>query len=79
LAINRLFNDLPLGPEDIRRLAKAYESVLVRLRLADRADPITELVARRIFETWQRGIVDAGVLARVVIEEFGSQSDSRTS
>jgi hypothetical protein len=27
----------------------------------------------------KRGIVDAGALARVVIEEFGSQSDSGTS
>jgi hypothetical protein len=46
--------------------------------LADRVDPITEPVAR-MFETWQRGIVDAGTLARVVIDEFGSQSDSSTS
>jgi hypothetical protein len=76
LAIYRLFNNLPLGPEEIRRLGQAYESVLLGLRLSDRVDPITELVARRMFETWQRGIVDAGALARVVIEEFGSQSDS---
>jgi hypothetical protein len=75
LAIYRVFNNLPLGPEDIRRLGKAYESVLLDLRLSDRVDPITELVAR-MFETWQRGTVDAGALARVVIEEFGSQSDS---
>jgi hypothetical protein len=76
LAIYRVFNNLPLGPEDIRRLGKAYESVLLDLRLSDRVDAITELVARRMFETWQRGTVDAGALARVVIDEFGSQSDS---
>jgi hypothetical protein len=71
-----LLRNLPLCPEDLHQLGEAYEIVLVGLRLKDRSDPITELVARRIFEILQTGTVDARELSRAVLAEFGSQSDS---
>jgi len=71
-----LLRNLPLGPEDLHQLGEAYEIVLVGLRLTDRSDPITELVARRIFEILQTGTVDARELSRAVLAEFGSQSVS---
>jgi hypothetical protein len=50
VAIYRLLQKSAFGPEDIKRLAKAYESALRALELSDRYDPITEIIARRIIE-----------------------------
>ena len=71
MAIYRLLQNSPLGPEQIAILTDAYERTLVQLRLVDRSDPITELVARKIIELAQRGVRDAGQLSAMTITEFG--------
>jgi hypothetical protein len=40
MAIYRLFQNSPLGPEEISRLSDAYERTLRALSLVDRNDPI---------------------------------------
>ena len=42
-------------PEDITLLASVFEDALRELRLVDRSDPATLLVAKRIIETAQKG------------------------
>jgi len=39
-----------LGPEDIEGLVAAYEQALIALGIEDRNDPMTELVAKKVFE-----------------------------
>jgi hypothetical protein len=39
VAIYRLLQNSPLGPEELKRLADAYERTLITLRLKDRDDP----------------------------------------
>ena len=36
-----------MGPEEIAVLTEAYEATLKKLRLVDRSDPITQLIAKR--------------------------------
>ena len=55
MAIYRLLQKSVFGPDDIERLATAYESALRLLELNDRDDPITEIIARRIIEAAQTG------------------------
>jgi hypothetical protein len=43
MAIYRLLQNLPMGPEEISRMTAAYEQTLRALHLEDRADPITEI------------------------------------
>ena len=43
------------GPDEITILTSAFDDALRRLRLADRADPATEVVARKIIELAQQG------------------------
>jgi hypothetical protein len=43
------------GPDEIKVLTTAYEEALRALRLKDRSDPATEMIARRIIELAQRG------------------------
>jgi hypothetical protein len=50
MPINRLLAGSSLGPEEIARLADAYERALHTLSLVDRHDPLTEIVAKKIIE-----------------------------
>jgi hypothetical protein len=48
MAIYRLIANGSFGPEETKAMTAAYEAALLDLRLADRDDPITEIVARAI-------------------------------
>ena len=43
------------GPEEVKVLVGAFEEALRELRLMDRKDPATLLVAKRIIELAQKG------------------------
>jgi hypothetical protein len=43
------------GPDEITVLTTAFEDTLRALRLADRADPVTEIIAKKIIELAQQG------------------------
>jgi hypothetical protein len=43
------------GPEDIEILSNVFEEAVRELRLVDRTDPATQLVAKRIIELAQQG------------------------
>jgi hypothetical protein len=43
------------GPDEIKLLSTAFEEALRELRLVDRTDPATQLVAKRIIELAQQG------------------------
>ena len=50
-----LGNNHPLGPDEITILALAYENALRELRLVDREDPATLMVAHRIVDLAKQG------------------------
>jgi hypothetical protein len=50
MAIYRLFKTMVLGPDEIAILSAAYEDALRVLKIADRQDPITEVVAAKIIK-----------------------------
>ena len=74
MAISRLLQYAPLGPDDIGCLVAAYEQTLHALGLKNRSDPITRLVASKIIEIAQTGVHDSGQLATIAIRELGSAS-----
>jgi hypothetical protein len=67
----KLLQNTPLGPEEIKRLTDAYEQTLDTLRLKDRSDPITQLIAKKIFEIGQAGIKDPAEISKLTIEQLG--------
>ena len=71
MAIYRLLQNSPLGPEEITRLVLAYEETLKALELSDRSDPITHMVARKIIELGQTGVRDPLQIAALAIKELG--------
>ena len=73
MAIFRLLQNSPIGPEEIKVLTDAYELTLRKLHLVDRNDPITEIVAKKIVEMGQRGVRDPKQLAKLAIKELRVQ------
>jgi len=43
------------GPEDIRIITVAFEDALRELKLVDRSDPLTEIVAKKMIEIADEG------------------------
>lgn len=74
MPIYRLLQNVPLDPEDIDRLVAAYEATLRALELTERSDPITQLVAQKIFELGQTGMRDPQQISALAIQAFGARS-----
>jgi hypothetical protein len=75
LAIQKLLQNNPFEPKDVERLAMAYEQTLRALRLKDRADPITQLVAEKIIAVGRMGIEDPEAISKLAIKELGIPND----
>ena len=71
MAIYLLFQNSPLGPEEISILTDGYEQTLKALGLVDRNDPITDMVAKKIIELGQRGVRESKQLSSLAIKELG--------
>jgi hypothetical protein len=71
MAIYRLLQFAPFDPEMIVSMTAAYESALRVLRLSDRQDPITELVAKKIIEVTQVGERDPARICERALKELG--------
>jgi hypothetical protein len=74
VAIYRLLQGSAFGPEAVKRIATAYEDALHVLQLADRIDPITEIVAKKIFEIAQTGERDPTRITALALKELGIPS-----
>lgn len=53
-------------------MSAAYEAALELLRLKDRSDPLTELVARKIIELYQAGEHSPPHLCAKALKELGA-------
>ncbi len=70
MAIYRLIQNTPLGPDEIQRLVAAYQETLRALHLKDRDDPITRIVARKVFEVAQTGIENPKEISKLAITQL---------
>ena len=58
MTIHRLIQNLAFNPDDLERLAAAYEEALLALHISDRDDPINKIIAQRIIEGARAGVRD---------------------
>lgn len=70
MAIYRLLQNSPLDPEEITQLVSAYEATLRALCLKDRTDPVTELVAKKVFAIRQTGVRDPARISEIAISDL---------
>jgi hypothetical protein len=71
MTIYKLLKDTAFGPEDIERLVMAYEQTLRALRLKDRNDPITLLVAEKMIAIGRLGIEDPAEISKLALKQLG--------
>jgi hypothetical protein len=70
MAIYKLIQNTAFEPKDIERLVTAYEHTLRALRLKDRNDPITQLVAEKIIAIGRFGIEDPAEISKLALKEL---------
>ena len=70
MAIYKLLQNTAFEPEDIERLVTACEQTLRALRLKDRSDPITQLVAEKIIAIGRLEIEDPAEISKLALKEL---------
>jgi hypothetical protein len=55
MSVQQLIKQQSFGPDEINVLSTAFEEALRELKLVDRTDPATQLVAKRIIGLAQQG------------------------
>jgi hypothetical protein len=68
--IYRLLQHAAFEPEDVEQLGAAYEEALRVLQVSDRADPITQIIAKRIIKAAQTGIHEPSELCKLAIKDL---------
>ena len=76
MAIYRLLQSSVYGPEEIARLASAYEQALKALRLTDRGDPVTEIVAKKVIDVARTGETDPARISALAIKALGTREEN---
>lgn len=75
MAIYRLLQEGAWDQAAIVRMTAAYEAALTKLRLVDRTDPLTELIAKKIIEVTRNGEQDTSRICARALEELGVASE----
>ena len=73
MAIYRLIANGTFGPAEIKAMTAAYEAALVDLRLVDRDDPITEIVATAIVSITSMGERDPVTITHRALNALGAR------
>jgi hypothetical protein len=74
MAIYRLLQNSAFDPDAIQIMTAAYEGACRALQLADRSDPITEMVAKKVIEIAQLGERDPVRICDRALQELGVSS-----
>jgi hypothetical protein len=70
MPIRQLLDSSAFNPEEVALLCKVFEDMLHALKLVDRTDPATSLIAKKIIELARRGERDPARLCDGVMKEF---------
>ena len=71
MAIYRLIASGHFGPDEIKAMTAAYEAALIDLGIADRNDPLTELIARSIVNVTGTGERNPVLIKQRAINALG--------
>ncbi len=69
--IHQFLQDQRFGPEEIALLVAAYRGTLDKLGLAEKDDPVTQMIAKKIIEVGQRGVRDPKQLSELAMRDIG--------
>jgi hypothetical protein len=72
MPIARYLSDSTFTPEQRQFLATAFEYTLRRLNLADRNDPLCDLIAHTIIGVGKASVTDAVVISDIAVRKIGA-------
>jgi hypothetical protein len=70
MPIRQLLDSSAFNPEEVALLCDVFEDMLRALKLVDRSDPATSLIAKKIIELARQGERDPARLYDGVMKEF---------
>jgi hypothetical protein len=70
MPITEFLDGYSFNPETRRVMGVAFEMARAALRLADRTDPITEILAKRIIALAKEGMVDPNLLCEWALDDL---------
>jgi hypothetical protein len=70
--IYRLLQSAPFNPEQIERIAEAFENICLDLGLAQRDDALRDMVAKIVVEYAKRGILEPAALQGAVHDNLSA-------
>ncbi len=79
MTLYRLLKETAFEPETVEVMGRAYEDLLRDLELADRTDPFTEIIAKRVIEAASRGVCSATEIHEQVLRTLTNPSPCRAS
>jgi hypothetical protein len=71
MAIYKLISNGSFGPDEIKVMTEAYEGALIDLGIANRDDPVTELIAKSIVNVTATGERDPSVAKERAVNALG--------
>jgi hypothetical protein len=66
-----MLQNVPLGPERIAELVEAYQITLKKLGMVERDDPMTQMIAKKIIEVGQTGVLDPKDISKLALRDLG--------
>jgi hypothetical protein len=76
MAIYKLIANGSFGPDEIKVMTEAYEGALIDLDIADRNDPLTNLIAKSIVNVTAAGERDPILVKERAINALGVRRSS---
>ena len=76
MPIRQLLDSNVFNPEEVAMLRDVFEDTLRTLKLVDRSDPVTSLIAKKIIELASRGERDPARLRQATAQAFSHASEN---
>jgi hypothetical protein len=70
MPIRQLLDSNVFNPDEVIILRDVFEDTLRALKLVDRSDPVTSLIAKKIIELARRGERDPARLRQAAVQAF---------
>ena len=77
MAIYSILQNSAFAPEQIKQMCLAYEAALAELKLRDRSDPLTLVIAKAIIEVAKTGERDSMSICTLALERLESVAAAR--
>jgi hypothetical protein len=70
VAIYRVLHGAAFDDDTVKVMTTAYEAILQELEVADRSDPLTEIIARKVIDCACSGETDPDRIREIVLKNI---------